>query len=317
MNARGVPTGRRVLITGATGFIGRQCLPLLVSRGHEVHAVSSRPHPPEAPGVHWHPLDLLTDHATDALCAQVRPEALLHLAWVTTPGLYTRTPANLDWVAASLRLVRSAVAHGARRLVAAGTCFEYAHEGVDRLPETAVLRPGTLYGASKVALGGLLAAFAREASVSSAWGRVFFLYGPHEHPDRLVASVVRALLSGEPAACTEGTQVRDFLHVRDVAAAFVALLDGEISGPVNIGSGEPLTVRALVREIGAQLGRPELIALGARPSSPRDPPRVVADVTRLRDEVGFQPGFGWREGLRDTIDWWSRSPIPSPGRASR
>jgi len=308
---------RRVLVTGGSGFIGRQCLPLLVERGHEVHALSSRSRPASIPGVLWHQLDLLTDRDTDALCERVRPDAVLHLAWVTTPGVYTHTPLNLDWVAASLRLARSAVAHGASRLVSAGTCFEYDHTAPETCQEGVTpLRPDTLYGASKVALADLLAAFAREVGVGNAWGRVFFLYGPHEHPDRLVASVIRSLLAGESAACSVGTQIRDFLHVRDVAAGFVALLDSDVAGAVNIASGDPLTVRELVLEIGAQLRHPELIALGARPLSPRDPPRVVADITRLRDEVGFRPHFDRHTGIADTIAWWADHHHLTPGSES-
>lgn len=309
---------RRVLVTGATGFIGRQTLPLLVNRGLEVHAVSSRAAPTTESAVQWHQADLLDLNAIEPLCARVRPDVLLHFAWVTTPGVYTRTPTNLDWVAASLRLARSAVEHGATRLVSAGTCFEYSHGSGDCHETRSVLAPDTLYGASKVALGGLLDAFAAEVGVSNAWGRVFFLYGPHEHPDRLVASVVRALLVGDTAACSVGTQERDFLHVRDVAAAFVALVASDVRGPVNIGSGEALTVRDLVLEIGEQMGRGDLIALGARPMSPHDPPRVVADAGRLHDEVGFRPTFSWHEGVRDTIAWWRehQAPIPIEGEPS-
>ncbi len=309
------PQAHRVLVTGGTGFIGRACLPQLVERGLEVHAVSHRAAPTPVPGVHWHHADLLDPSSIEPLCRRVRADVLLHLAWVTTPGVYTRTPENLDWVAASLRLARAAVEHGATRLVSAGTCFEYRHGSQPCAERTTPLLPDTLYGAAKVALGGLLEAFAAEVGVGHAWGRVFFLHGPHEHPDRLVASVVRALLAGETAACSAGTQQRDFLHVADVAGAFAALVESDAQGPVNVASGEARTVRDIVLEIGEQIGRPELVALGARPMSPRDPPRIVADVARLRDEVGFRPRFDWRAGLRDTIAWWRehRASIPTEG----
>ena len=297
-------TPRRVLVTGGSGFIGRACLPQLVERGLEVHAVSSRAEPLAVEGVRWHRADLLDPATIEPLCERVGADVLLHLAWVTTPGVYTRTPANLDWVAASLRLARAAVEHGATRLVSAGTCFEYRHALEPCVERSTPLVPDTLYGAAKVSLGGLLEAFAAEVGVGHAWGRVFFLHGPHEHPDRLVSSVVRSLLAGETAACSAGTQERDFLHVADVAGAFAALVESDVQGPVNVASGEVRTVRDIVVEIGEQIGRPELVALGARPMSPRDPPLVVADIARLRDEVGFRPRFDWRDGLRDTIAWW-------------
>ena len=306
----GVP--RRVLVTGGGGFIGRACLPRLVAAGHEVHAVTSRPDPEPVAGVRWHRADLLDVGTLDALCAAVRAEDLLHLAWVTTPGSYTHSAANLDWTAASLHLVRRFVDHGGQRIVGAGTCFEYGHRDAAPLHETtSPLLPDTLYGTSKVALASVIARYAQEAGVAFAWGRVFFLYGPHEHPNRLVSSVIRALLDGREAPCTIGTQMRDFLYVHDVAAAFVALLGCDVTGPVNVASGEAVSVRDLVLEIGDQLGRRELVALGARPLSPADPPVVVADVARLRDEVGFVPAFRLPDGLADSIRWWRSHDPPS------
>ena len=295
----------RVLVTGAAGFIGRPCLPKLAALGYEVHAVSSRPRPDAGDGIHWHHVDLLAPDAVGELCAAVRADQLLHLAWVTTPGAYARDPMNLEWTAASLHLIRRFAEHGGTRVVVAGTCFEYSHRTDERLHETvSELIPETLYGTCKVALHAVVARYADEVGLSSAWGRLFFLYGPREHPNRLVSSVILALLEDRDADCTIGTQVRDFLHVDDVAGAFVALLRSGVMGPVNVASGQVTTVRDLVVEIGEQLDLPYRIRLGARPLPPSDPAQIVADVTRLRDEVGFAPTFELREGLADTIDWW-------------
>jgi nucleoside-diphosphate-sugar epimerase len=295
----------RVLVTGAGGFIGRQCLPLLAERGFDIHAVSTRPAPVASPSTTWHRADLLAPGAVKELCAAVRADHLLHLAWDTTPGAYTRSPLNLDWLSASLQLVRGFVEHGGGRLVTAGTCFEYAHSDEPIREHATAIGPDTLYGTSKVALQAVLSSYAEAAGVGAAWGRVFFLYGPYEHPDRLVSSVIRSLLAGRAAPCSIGTQVRDFLHVRDVAGALVALLASDVRGPVNIASGLPVTIRDLVIEIGEEIGRPELLRLGALPMGPRDAPRIVADVARLRHEVGFSPHFSLREGVRDTVRYWA------------
>ncbi|NJM40384.1 MAG: NAD-dependent epimerase/dehydratase family protein [Anaerolineae bacterium] len=147
--------------------------------------------------------------------------------------------------------------------------------------------------------------FAAQAKFERGVGfRIFLLYGPHEPPQKLVPAVVRAVLQGEPARTSHGQQVRDVLHVQDVADAFVALLGSEVQGAVNIASGVPVALREVVLMIGEQLGRRELIQLGALPAAPNDPPKLVADVTRLRDEVGWRPKINLTTGLANTIEWW-------------
>jgi nucleoside-diphosphate-sugar epimerase len=117
-------------------------------------------------------------------------------------------------------------------------------------------------------------------------------------------------MHGEPAKCTHGEQVRDFMHVEDVAAAFVALLDSKVRGIVNIASGEPLRLKDMIREIADQIGRRELVLLGAIQPSSADPPMLVADITRLHDEVGFRPVYNLNSGIMQTIEHLKISEIP-------
>jgi nucleoside-diphosphate-sugar epimerase len=140
--------------------------------------------------------------------------------------------------------------------------------------------------------------------MTSAWGRIFFLYGPCEHPDRLVASVIRSLLAGEPARCSHGNQIRDFLFAADVAGALVALLESDVTGPINVASGQPVALKEIVNHIGGLIGRPELIRLGAIPAAPTDTRLVVADTTRLADALAWRPAYNLEAGLTKTIDWW-------------
>jgi nucleoside-diphosphate-sugar epimerase len=134
---------------------------------------------------------------------------------------------------------------------------------------------------------------------------VFFLYGPHEPPQRLVPSVIRALLAGEPAECSSGEQRRDFLYVEDVADALVAITESGVTGPVNVGSGVSIAVRDLVARIAEEQGGAASIRWGVRPAAEGEPPLVVADVGRLRREVGWQPRWDLKAGLRRTVQWWA------------
>jgi len=305
---------KRVLVTGASGFIGRHTIKRLVDAGFEVHAVSRRSQPMDN-GHHWHCCDLLEPAAAADLIRATEPTHLLHLAWYAEPGAYSTAPENLGWVEASLRLLR-AFARPDRRAVVAGTCAEYDWSFGFCSERVTPLRPTTLYGECKRSISAIAERFASEAGLSLAWGRIFFVYGPGEHQNRLVASVVRSLVGGEPALCTTGTQVRDYLHVADVASAFVRLLDSDVVGAVNVGSGEPLAVRQLLSTIGDVTGAPQLIRFGELPTRPNEPPLLVADARRLFDEVGWRPSHTLRSGISDTVDWWTAQ-LASPRRRAR
>lgn len=295
---------KRVLVTGATGFIGRNTLPWLVQRGYDVHAVFGRGEPNTCPDVHWHQADLLEHGRPSELIRYLAPTHLLHMAWITTPGVYTGSLENLAWVSASLELLRAFGDAGGKRVVVSGTCMEYDwHYGYCR-EENTPLAPATLYGVCKNALRSMLQGLSLHTGTSSAWGRIFFLYGPHENPDRLVSSVIRALLTGREAPCSPGTQWRDFLHVADVARAFVELLSGDATGPVNIASGQPVAVKDLIHMIGDRLGCRELIKLGALKTRSDEAHFLAADVSRLHNEVEFEPQFDLADGINDTIAWW-------------
>lgn len=302
-------SARRVLVTGASGFIGARTLAPLLARGFEVHAAARRPPAGRAPGdVEWHAADLLDVAQRRALVRDVAASHLLHLAWYAEPGTFWGARENAGWVAATIGLADEFAAAGGTRAVLAGTCAEYDWSSPQPLREDAPSAPATFYGACKDATRRVVDGLGERAGIEVAWGRVFFLYGPGEDERRLVASVARALAAGERAATSAGAQVRDFLHVQDVAGAFAALTDSAVTGIVNVASGEPVTVRHVVEELGRAAGRPELVDLGALPQRPGDPPRITADVARLRDEVGVTPAIGLADGLAQTLRWWRDQP---------
>jgi nucleoside-diphosphate-sugar epimerase len=295
----------RVLVTGATGFIGRHALTPLADLGLDVHAVSSQERG-GPPGVTWHRADLLAPGGPTRLIGDVAPELLLHLAWYAEPGRFWTAPENAAWVQASVELVRAFAAAGGRRAVLAGTCAEYRWGDDARCREGVTpLEPSTFYGRCKHATQLVTAGLAEQAGFELAWGRIFFLYGPDEDPRRLVSSVARSLVAGEPARTTSGRQLRDFLHVADVASAFAALVGaGGVTGPVNVASGEAVAIRDVVARLGRAAGRPDLVELGALPDREGEPATLVADARRLRDEVGWAPAHPLGDGLAATLAWW-------------
>jgi nucleoside-diphosphate-sugar epimerase len=295
---------KRILVTGAGGFIGRHCLPVLISNGFEVHAADVIVPEEKLYGLHWHQVDLLDAKQTDELLATIHPTHLLHFAWYAKPVEYWNSLENIRWIELSLHLLRVFHMNGGKRVVMAGTCAEYDWRYGYCSEHVTPLVPSTLYGTCKNALQHLLIDFSRGTGLSSAWGRIFFLYGPNEHPSRLVASVITSLLRGETARCTHGNQMRDFMHVEDVASAFVALLDSEVEGVVNIASGQPVSLREVVYEVAEYLGVRDRVEFGAIAAPQQDPPLLVGDCRRLNEEVCWHPHFDLTTGIAQTIQYW-------------
>ncbi|HMD57051.1 MAG TPA: NAD(P)-dependent oxidoreductase [Solirubrobacteraceae bacterium] len=305
-----------VLVTGASGFLGLPLVRELAADGEEVHALSRHPADEELEGVRWHRLDMLDPDAVRRVVQEVRAERLVHLAWFVSHGQFWSATENVDWVQASLGLLRAFAAAGGQRALLVGSCAEYAWGGEGDLDEAdSPLDPQSLYGVCKDALRRIAVAYASEAGTELAWARLFFLYGPREQPARLVPAVIRSLLAGERVATGTGEQVRDLMHVHDAAAALAAVLDSGLVGPVNVASGRATELGEVLDLIGSLTGAGELIERGAREPAGSDPARIVARVQRLEREVGFRPSLSLSEGLAATVDWWrevERAPTARP-----
>lgn len=266
---------KKVVVTGASGFIGRHTLSSLAKRGYEVYPLK---------------LNLAEPNTHLAQLKKIRPQALLHLAWETTPGVYWHTPSNIDWLKSSLDLLEVFSLSGGKRVVIAGSCAE--------------ISPKTLYGACKESLRLTGEAFLSKQGVSFSWGRIFSPYGPHEKGQRLFPSLINSLIAKTPFKCSSQEHCRDFLFVEDVAEAFVSLLDSSVEGTVDIGSGESVRIGDLVTHIADKLKGLSLIQFSSSPSSEDNPSTLIAHKARLFEEVGFKPKYTLHEGVDKTIEWY-------------
>ena len=289
---------KTILITGASGFIGRHVIEPFLERGYKIHAVTNKEQSEKR--ITWHRANLLDKDERRKIFEKVQPQTLLHLAWYVEHGKFWHAPENLLWREASIDLFVQAKTAGVRRVVGVGTCAEYDWNRSDHTPwkETDPCHPHTPYGKAK-----LVTFEALQSQIKNhAWGRVFHLFGVGEHPDRLVSSIVRSLKNNEPAKCTSGKQIQDFLDVRDVGVALAALADSDVTGAVNIASGIGTSVVELARLIGELMQKPELIQLGALPDRPDTPSYIVANINRLRDEVGFISSHSLEQRIRQYIN---------------
>lgn len=279
----------RVLLTGAGGFIGRHVASALRGHGHEVVAPSRSD------------CDLLASGGPRAAVAGARAQSLVHLAWYAEHGRFWDAGINDEWARATVDLVEAFAAAGGRRAVLAGSCAEYRWDGSTCDERTTALEPAHRYGRAKDAARRGAEAIAREHGMSLAWARIFFTFGPGEPAARLVPSVASAVLDGRPAAMTHGEQLRDWLYVEDLADAFAALLESDVEGSVNLASGNELSLRELALATGRAAGDEGLVRPGTLPARAQEPQRVVADVRRLAQEVGWTPRVGLDEGLARTV----------------
>jgi nucleoside-diphosphate-sugar epimerase len=295
----------RILVTGANGYIGRHCLGKLRSSGNEVHATTTHSGAPFAAEVDWHCCDLLNQQAAACLMRDIRPTHLLHLAWIATPGVFWNSPLNEAWNSASRQLANCFVECGGQRMVVAGSCAEYPAVGGVCAEADHDPNPATPYAQQKLALREYLMQLAENSRMSLAWARLFWSYGPFEHPARLVPSIIRSLLRDEPAVCSAGLQRRDYLHVDDVATALVSILVASVEGSINVGSGTAPSIASIATQIAELMDKPHLLRMGGLAGTTAEAPLVVADVRRLQDEIGFRPRIDLTSGLGATIRWWT------------
>ena len=268
-----------VLLTGATGFVGQSLLNELGSRGHSVRAVVR---PGREHLVEGHPAvasiivtpSLFHEDESWWQSAAAGVDTVIHAAWYAEPGKYPHAAENLDCLSGTIAMARGCLTAGVRRFAGIGTCFEYDLSYGDLSIETP-LKPGVLYAAAKASTYLCLSNWLPKAGMEFLWCRLFYLYGPGEDERRLVPYLRSRLAAGETADLSSGLQVRDFLDVRDAAVQIADAAFGTVTGPVNICSGVPITVRDLALGIAAEYGRPDLLNFGARPDNPVDPPRVV------------------------------------------
>jgi nucleoside-diphosphate-sugar epimerase len=296
---------KRVFLTGASGFVGQYCVPLLIEKGFEIFALSRNETKSDSK-IHWVRADLSEASRIDSLLKEIQPEYLLHLAWYAKHGLYWNASENFDCVAQSLSLLKSFASHGGKRVVMAGSCAEYDwKQPLCKEEEISAISQG-LYGTCKSALHRMSLEYSRLQGLKFAWGRIFYLFGPNEQRGRLIPSVISTLSQGKEFTCAQGDLYRDFLFVKDVADAFVSLLDSSVQGSLNIASGKVVSIKQMVQWIGEKMDAKDRIRFLQGNGEPKE---MIAEAKRLSNEVHWQGKFDLRAALDQTIQWWKDQPI--------
>ena len=292
---------KKILLTGASGFIGSHVLEELLKRGYEVHAVVHSGAIPPHPGVIVHQLDLLDVAAVESFMAEQKFTHLMHFAWYVRAKCQMSS-LNMDYLAASLKLLHSFVCHGGRHLLGSGTCSEYDYKYGFLHEDDMLTNSATLYGNAKNSLYRMARILCAQHKVHFQWPRIFNCYGRNEKPQRLVPSVILSCLRGEEVRVSHCMNFLDYLHVTDTARGIVDVFESELTGAVNICSGKPVQLRSIVKSIAKLTDFDGVILWGAVPAA-FDHEVVVGDNYKLC-AIGWQPRYDLISGLQDTINYW-------------
>jgi nucleoside-diphosphate-sugar epimerase len=294
----------RILLTGATGFIGSAFLRQALDHGHDVAALV-RTERRNCGGLPAHPrlarINGSLEQADWKSIDDWQPECLLHAAWIAEPGVYLDSPLNPKYTADSLGFIRHAVRAGVKHCVALGTCIEYLPSGEPLREDASPLdsKPSSPYVRAKLELHRELETASRRGGWQLAWARIFYPYGPGEHPQRLCSQLVRRLRAGCEVVLKTPASVKDYIYIDDVAAALLVLCEARAAGSHNVGTGTGHAIRDVAGILEKLTGRPELIR--EEPAGEDPFPHVVADAAKLK-------ALGWRQqvpleaGLKRLVD---------------
>ena len=298
---------KKIIITGANGFIGYKTISFLKIRGYEIHALTSRNnYSVLEDGVNWHKINLFDSISLEKTISDIKPSHMLHFAWTTKPGEYQSSEENLYWVKCSIDLLHLFHKNGGKRFVLAGTCAQYDLDYGYLTENKTPSNPSSLYGVCKCSFENIAVKFCKDNNLSFASGRVFFVYGDREKEERLVPYIINGLLKNQIVRCSQSNLIRDYMYIEDVANAFVCVLDSETQGVVNIGSGNPLKLEDLVMIIGESLNKNSLIILGELNESYNEPNIIVANNSKLRNETNWIQEYDIKLGIEKSILWWRR-----------
>src|SRR6266404_457078 len=298
----------KILLTGPTGFIGPAFTRLAMARGHRIAGliIPSEAMPadlPPAENLLW--LRGTLQQPPWKEIEAFGPDVCVHMAWITTPGVYLESPENFRFLEASISFLRQIRELGTKHIFSLGTCIEYQITNQPLSEERTPIVPTTNYARCKNDLRLTLEADAKDSFVF-CWGRVFYPYGPREHPSRLSSSIMQKLARNETIVLKTPNSTKDYIYIDDLASALVTVLEKKFHGTVNLGTGIGISVRQIAQTVGELMEKPNLVE-EVKPAETDPLGYVVADALRLHG-LGWRPQFDLHRGLQTLLEsrTWDR-----------
>lgn len=276
---------KKVLLTGATGLIGKEAIEPLTNLGYEVFAPD------------LDEFNLFEAESVKSYLDKTKPSYLLHFAWFTGKG-YLESDLNLKFLNSSERLLENFAKNGGMRAVFAGTCFEYDFCD-EPIKENQNLNPQTLYAKSKNELREKAEKIVQTNGVSFGWGRIFYVYGKNEVETRLGGALAHKLARNEEVTINSAQLQRDYVYTKDIARAFVSFLNSDVTGCVNIAKNAGMTLGDFALEYARQLGKEKYLNLQYEETT--QPLKIVGDNSRLINEVGFEFKYNHEKAVKEIL----------------
>lgn len=288
---------KTVLVTGATGLIGKELVESLKEAGFKIYAITIDENNPNN-GVNWIKGSLFDSDFIKSTMEKVKPQYLLNMAWATT-GDYLKSDINYKFLTAGIELLKHFKDNGGKRAVYAGTCFEYKFKD-EPLKETDELDSAkTVYTFTKNKLHEIAEFFSKMHNISFGYGRIFYVFGRNEDKTRLTGMVIDKLSKNEEVIIKSGPLAKDYMYAKDIAGAFVKFLDSEAEGTVNICTAKKTTIKDFVLAIAKQLKKENLVKFQDEKSN--QPPIIVGDNSRLINEVNYKIKYDFNSAIAEIL----------------
>ena len=286
---------KKVFITGATGLIGKETIPFLKQYGFDVFALTHGRND-ISNEIKYVKANLFDKNEIESILSEVKPEYLLHYAWLST-GMFNDN-SNYDFLTASIDLLKSFAKNGGQRVVMAGTYAEYGYRD-ETLVETMDARPINVYSQCKNFVYQIAKSYCKNNNLSFGWGRIFSAFGKEKDPRRLTSDVINHLNANEYVTIKSGSLIRDYIYTKGIAEAFVRFLDSNVEGVVNICSGKETSIHDFVMKIAKLMGKEHLVVFEEQESLQQK--RAVGDSTILNKKLSFFPKYTVDEALKEVI----------------
>jgi nucleoside-diphosphate-sugar epimerase len=290
----------RILITGASGFLGSHLSRRLLTYGAEIHAVSRTCRESQLKGIRWWQADLTDAVTTRSLFQQIKPGAIFHLSGLATARSERELilPTFNSLLVSTVNVLMAAADIGCRRVVLAASLTEPQ-------PERFEITPGSPYAAAKWASGAYARMFHRLYDLPVVMVRPFMTYGPAQDEHKLIPYVILSLLQDRVPELSSGRQEIDWVYIDDVIEGFLAAAsESDIEGcTIDLGSGVLIPIRRVVRQIVELVGTQLEPLFGALPDRPTEPLRV-ANMDDAYAKLSWKPQTPLSTGLARTIAWY-------------